>query len=67
MTLAVFVVPSEDLRSEVVSVGGDEGRHAVTVKRVRVGEQIMLTDGRGRGAVCAVVEVGGAALRAEVV
>ncbi len=31
----------------VVEVGGDEAHHAVNVRRLRVGEQVMLTDGWG--------------------
>lgn len=30
------------------TVTGDEARHAVSVKRIRVGEQVMLSDGEGR-------------------
>jgi 16S rRNA (uracil1498-N3)-methyltransferase len=30
-----------------VTVEGDEAHHAVTVRRLRVGEQVVLTDGRG--------------------
>ena len=32
----------------VVEVTGDEARHAVTVKRTRVGESVLLSDGAGR-------------------
>ncbi|BDZ53257.1 16S rRNA (uracil(1498)-N(3))-methyltransferase [Agromyces marinus] len=31
-----------------VELGGDEARHAVTVSRLRVGEQVSIGDGRGR-------------------
>ncbi|GAA3694652.1 16S rRNA (uracil(1498)-N(3))-methyltransferase [Zhihengliuella alba] len=41
----------------LVSVDGDEGHHAVTVKRVRAGEQLDLLGGRGRRAVVTVVDV----------
>jgi 16S rRNA (uracil1498-N3)-methyltransferase len=37
---------------------GDEGRHAATVKRIRVGEQVVLTDGAGTSALCTVTEAG---------
>jgi 16S rRNA (uracil1498-N3)-methyltransferase len=67
MSLPVFVVPADDLASDVVVVAGDEGRHAALVRRVRVGEQIMLTDGRGTGAVCVVRAVDRSAVEAEVV
>jgi 16S rRNA (uracil1498-N3)-methyltransferase len=33
--------------ADVVELAGDEGRHAATVRRLRVGERIDLTDGRG--------------------
>lgn len=33
---------------EVVSVTGDEARHAVAVRRIRVGETMLLADGAGR-------------------
>ncbi|MFE9306480.1 16S rRNA (uracil(1498)-N(3))-methyltransferase [Streptomyces sp. NPDC006706] len=48
MTAPVFVV------DELTSIGtefvleGPEGRHAVSVKRLRPGEDVVLTDGRGR-------------------
>ena len=32
-----------------VRLGGEEGRHAATVRRVRTGERVVLSDGRGRG------------------
>ncbi|KRB77354.1 16S rRNA methyltransferase [Nocardioides sp. Root190] len=41
-TLAGVVVGSE------VSVEGDEAHHAVVVRRLRVGESLLLTDGSGR-------------------
>lgn len=37
---------------------GPEGRHAATVRRLRVGEPLVLTDGCGRLARCLVTEVG---------
>lgn len=56
MSLPVHLVP--DLAGvtagEVVTVEGDEAHHAVAVRRLRVGEQVVLTDGSGttvRGAV----------------
>ncbi|MBY0176394.1 16S rRNA (uracil(1498)-N(3))-methyltransferase [Curtobacterium herbarum] len=41
-----------------VSLDGAEGRHAVTVSRVRVGEQLRLSDGRGTVVAGTVVSVG---------
>ena len=49
MSLPVFHHP--DLTAAVVGgsveLGGDEARHAVVVRRTRVGEQVALTDGAG--------------------
>jgi 16S rRNA (uracil1498-N3)-methyltransferase len=54
----VFVAERELLLSgPVVRLDGPEGRHAATVRRLRVGEPVDLTDGRGllvHGAVVAV-------------
>lgn len=51
MTSALFL--REDLGrpsvGEVVRLDGPEGHHAVTVRRVGVGERIVVADGRGRG------------------
>ncbi|MBQ0830727.1 16S rRNA (uracil(1498)-N(3))-methyltransferase [Streptomyces tagetis] len=51
MTAPVFVVdtlaPGEPGGGEYV-LDGPEGRHAVSVKRLRPGEAVVLTDGRGR-------------------
>ena len=57
MSAPVFVVPTARLLSGRVLVDGPEGRHAVTVTRLGVGEEVVLVDGRGRrghGAVAAV-------------
>lgn len=42
---------------------GPEGRHGATVKRIGVGEQVLLTDGAGRRADAAVTGVGVGVLR----
>ncbi len=62
MTAPVFVLAPDDLASvvvgSVVSISGDEGRHAVTVRRMAEGEVIDIVDGAGRrvtGRVAAVV------------
>jgi 16S rRNA (uracil1498-N3)-methyltransferase len=49
-----------------VRLDGDEGRHAVVVKRVRVGEQLVLTDGAGTTVVATVSATGGSDLVAAV-
>lgn len=49
MSLPVHLVPSLDgvAVGSVVTVEGDEAHHAVAVRRLRVGEPVVLTDGRG--------------------
>jgi 16S rRNA (uracil1498-N3)-methyltransferase len=59
MSAPVFVVASEVLHGGRVILSGPEGRHAVSVRRLRVGEEIMLTDGTGRGAYGTVAAVEG--------
>jgi 16S rRNA (uracil1498-N3)-methyltransferase len=53
MTAPVFVVEAARLSAaapgSVVRLDGPEGRHAVAVKRLEVGEAVTLTDGLGRG------------------
>ena len=44
--------------AEPLVLTGPEGRHAATVRRVRVGEEVDVVDGRGGRAVCAVTAVG---------
>jgi 16S rRNA (uracil1498-N3)-methyltransferase len=64
MTLPVFL--SDAVAGAAVGASllldGDEGRHAATVKRIRVGEQVVLTDGAGTSATCTVTAAGKAAL-----
>ena len=67
MTLPVFVVPPDALAADTVTLDGDEGRHAVVVKRIRVGEHVVLTDGRGESAECEVTSVAKSSLVADVV
>lgn len=56
-TPPVFVVP--ELPSTVTTVlDGPEGRHAATVRRLRSGEPLALTDGRGGVARCEVTGTG---------
>ncbi|MFG3099288.1 16S rRNA (uracil(1498)-N(3))-methyltransferase [Streptomyces sp. NPDC048182] len=53
MTAPVFVVDSlapEDVKGGEYALDGPEGRHAVSVKRLRAGEAVVLTDGRGHWA-----------------
>lgn len=49
MSLPVHLVESlaEAVPGAVVTVAGDEAHHAVAVRRLKVGERVVLTDGRG--------------------
>lgn len=54
MTAPVFVVDRLDGMGPEFVLDGPEGRHAVSVKRLRPGEDVVLTDGRGHWADCVV-------------
>jgi 16S rRNA (uracil1498-N3)-methyltransferase len=49
-----------------VDLTGDAARHAVVVKRIRVGEQVALTDGAGTTATCTVTGTSASTLTATV-
>ncbi|MFF7402529.1 16S rRNA (uracil(1498)-N(3))-methyltransferase [Streptomyces murinus] len=55
MTAPVFVVPDFAADGDRYVLDGPEGRHAVSVKRLEAGEEVVLTDGAGRYAVCEVL------------
>ncbi|BCL20358.1 16S rRNA (uracil(1498)-N(3))-methyltransferase [Streptomyces tuirus] len=56
MTAPVFVVEHFDAgHGGRYVLDGPEGRHAVSVKRLRAGEDVVLTDGAGRWADCVVL------------
>ena len=55
MTLPLFVVDDLTADRGLIRLEGEEGRHAVVVRRLRVGEHLLLTDGRG-GEVTAQIE-----------
>lgn len=60
MTAPVFVVEHFDAGGGGRYVlDGAEGRHAVSVKRLRAGEDVILTDGAGRWADCVVLDTEG--------
>ncbi|TGG83378.1 MULTISPECIES: 16S rRNA (uracil(1498)-N(3))-methyltransferase [Streptomyces] len=50
MTAPVFLADPALLREGTVVLDGPEGRHAVSVRRLRPGEEVVLTDGAGTGA-----------------
>jgi 16S rRNA (uracil1498-N3)-methyltransferase len=63
VTPPVFVLPAADLANAqvgaTVRIDGAEGRHAVTVRRMSVGEALTVVDGEGRrleGTVSAIVD-----------
>ncbi|MGH3356785.1 MAG: 16S rRNA (uracil(1498)-N(3))-methyltransferase [Nocardioidaceae bacterium] len=62
MSTPVFLAETDALRGDrretddVVVLEGPEGRHAATVRRLRSGERVDLTDGRGLVAHCEVSE-----------
>lgn len=60
MSLPVHLVESLAgvAAGSVVTVDGDEAHHAVAVRRLGVGETVVLTDGRGRSVVGAVASTG---------
>lgn len=59
-------LPDGTAPGDVVVLDGAEGHHAVTVKRVRAGEEIDLLDGNGTRAGCTVESTGKACLTARV-
>lgn len=66
MSAPVFIADPDSLDGDVVRLDGPEGRHAAVVRRLRAGEEVVLTDGRGRAAECVVAEATRAGLVCEV-
>ena len=68
MSLPVFVHPALAglVAGAGVELAGDEARHAVVVKRIRVGERVALTDGAGTTATCTVTATSKSSLAATV-
>jgi 16S rRNA (uracil1498-N3)-methyltransferase len=66
MSAALFYVDALPGVGEIAAVDGDEGFHAANVRRIRVGEQLDLSDGAGELAHCVVDEVGKGRLSARV-
>ena len=68
MSLPVFLADVTGARvGDTVTLDGDEGRHAVVVRRLRVGEEILLSDGGGTTARASVTSLDKRSLEAEVV
>lgn len=58
MTLPTFICQGElPQPGQRFEFAGPEARHAATVKRLGVGEELALVDGRGGESVCTIVEV----------
>ncbi len=67
MTLPVFLGPVTNVSvGDAVRVEGDEARHAVVVRRIQDGEEIVLVDGAGAAAQCVVTATSKTSLTAVV-
>ncbi len=67
MTDALFLADLDDPGvGDHVTLAGEEGRHAAVVRRIRVGETILVADGAGRAVRGPVSEVGKASVTLEV-
>lgn len=56
MTLPVFLMDALPSAPRI-TLAGDEARHAAAVRRIRVGERLVVSDGAGSAARCAVATV----------
>lgn len=59
MTPPLFIIDNLDAESGLVQLTGPEGKHAVAVTRMRVGEELSITNGRGLWLDCVVTELDG--------
>lgn len=67
MTEPLFLADLDEPRvGDLVHLSGEEGRHAATVRRIRVGEVILVSDGAGTAVRGAVTDVEKAALTMQV-
>ncbi|MFI7521768.1 16S rRNA (uracil(1498)-N(3))-methyltransferase [Micromonospora globbae] len=64
MSAPLFLVDSLPT-ADSLTLGGPEGHHAATVQRLRVGEELLLSDGRGGTATAVVTAVGRGSLELE--
>ena len=67
MAETLFYVEDLPDSGELAVVDGDEGFHAASVRRIRVGEKLDLSDGAGAVAHCVIEEVAKARLTARIV
>ncbi|WP_182879317.1 16S rRNA (uracil(1498)-N(3))-methyltransferase [Microbispora sp. H10949] len=66
MSVPVFLSEAAGETGDTIVLDGPEGRHAASVRRLRAGERVDLTDGAGRVAECTVTSAGKDALTAAV-
>lgn len=66
MVATLFYLDDLPEPGSLAVLGGDEGFHAATVRRIRPGEQLMLGDGAGALAHCEVEHAGRDGLRARI-
>ncbi|MDO4665867.1 MAG: 16S rRNA (uracil(1498)-N(3))-methyltransferase [Actinomycetaceae bacterium] len=66
MTRPVYFFTGRPKVGKTVTLDGSEGRHAVTVRRLQVGEDVDLVDGLGYRGTCSVVGVAKAAAQLKV-
>jgi 16S rRNA (uracil1498-N3)-methyltransferase len=68
VSLAMFVLPTagDAAVGETLTLEGDEGHHASVVRRIEVGEELLLTDGLGTVARCRTESVAKGSLEAAV-
>ncbi|HEX6469933.1 MAG TPA: 16S rRNA (uracil(1498)-N(3))-methyltransferase [Streptosporangiaceae bacterium] len=66
MSAPVFLAAADRLAADQIVLDGPEGRHAATVRRLRRGERVDLTDGAGLLAECVVAAAERDALRLDV-
>ncbi len=57
---------SSEITNNLISLSGDEFRHAVQVMRHKVGDILFITDGKGNINECAIIEIGKSSLNAEI-
>jgi 16S rRNA (uracil1498-N3)-methyltransferase len=61
--MRVFVLPQNPPAGQFLNITGKDYHYLARVRRVKVGEQIPGTDGRGRSWRCTVLEIGPSSLR----
>ncbi|TDE32306.1 16S rRNA (uracil(1498)-N(3))-methyltransferase [Actinomadura sp. 6K520] len=66
MSPPVFIAGTDALERGTVVLDGPEGRHAATVRRLKPGERVDLTDGEGLLAECVVTDAGRTSLTLDV-